>query len=200
MTHDANTPKGMPGNSDASPPVETTGDRAAHARNVEVVYREHYDQLIGVVRKYGHPFDRAEEIVQHAFLKVLAAASSSCIESARRIIFTAARNLAIDAWRQRDQRRNKDEMILRDAHTAEPHPSSEAECMAAEHSAILQKAIEELPEQRRLAARMITEEDLSKTAVAKQMNVSIATLTKWLLQENARLTRLLMASKKQGDK
>jgi DNA-directed RNA polymerase specialized sigma24 family protein len=125
-----------------------------HARNVESVYADDFVQLIYTARKYGHSTDRAKEIVNDAFVKMLEVEHPARIENLRAYIFKTVRNLALDRRRELKRRRDGEASLRRSTRTDDTHPSTEQE-YAADLLARLIEKLANLSPKRPRAARLL---------------------------------------------
>lgn len=140
----------------------------------------------------GHP--DAEDCAQEALARGLAHES----ERGPGFVFGIARNVALDHLRKRGRRRETpigaadSQSELGRAPSDELSP--EERSAAAERDARLAEALDQLPENQRVALRMFYLERMPYESIAKTMGVSMGTVATWLSRGKARLALQLRRS------
>lgn len=140
----------------------------------------------------SHP--DAEDCAQEALARSLTDSN----ERGAGFVFGIARNVALDHLRRRGRRRetfagapDSQSDLGRVASSA---PSPEEQSAQAQREARLLHALEELPENQRVALRMFYLEKMPYDAIARTMGVSMGTVATWLARGKARLATQLQRS------
>ncbi len=114
--------------------------------DIQSLFRRHGKDIERFLRRRGASSDMAEDITQETFLRVLTAAPAMPIGNDRAYLFGVARNLSVDiARRQRLFPTVADaEMVL--AALPDEAPSAERVAISRQELAILQAALDEVPQ------------------------------------------------------
>ncbi len=123
-----------------------------------------------------------EDLVQESLSRVLRARDNGAIHSARALLFTTARNLALDTVRR--------QQVVRFEPISEDMPSSALADAAdvvetvskQQELELLTKAIQSLPERCRQILTRRTAYGLSQKQIADQLGVSLSTIEKQMAQ------------------
>ena len=161
-------------------PETNSGDliAAVRAGDVEVferLYRLHYDGLVSYIAGYVGSGMVAEELYQDIFLAIWRMRKTwEPAGSVKSYLYRAARNKAIDYLRHRKvEARWAAEVRARDR---ELHAGPDAEVLYDELARVVELAIDELPERRRLIFTMSREHDLTYREIAEALDISIKTV------------------------
>lgn len=115
-----------------------------------------------------------DDVVQEAFFRVVKARENGSLRSARSFLFTTARNLAVDRFRE-----NRNEIVA-DIENLDAHSVIDAgrpDALTRErHLEILEAAIDSLPARCRMIIRMKKIEGLSYEEIASRMGISVRTV------------------------
>lgn len=143
-----------------------SSESAAHS--IERLFREHNDSLERLLRARLHSPQEAKEVAQEAYVQLLGLRDPSTVSYLRAFLFRTALNLATDRIRQRTSRQRIDELMpLQSEEARSPERASAAE----QELALLNRALEELPEACRQAFVLVHFEELSFDEAAKQLGL-----------------------------
>lgn len=136
------------------------------------VFMAHRSQLRWAALKIlGNP-ERAEDVVQDAYLKVSEAAAVLDIKQPLAYMFQMVRNLAIDHHRRASFEmhlfESDDDAVYLPSHTGIP----EALAISRQHLKLVAKAISELPERTRRAFELHRLEGQTHRAIAAELEIS----------------------------
>lgn len=143
---------------------------AASPRHTELqtLIRDHNSALVSYIYGWTHNRADAHDIAQEAYAR-LCKSTHLPVRHLRGLLFTTARNIAIDWQRKRRTRETySHEHVLR---LDELSPSPEHIWVAREDWAALQRAIENLPPKARKALRLVREQGVEYEVVAKRMGI-----------------------------
>jgi len=146
-------------------------DRSAFAE----IYDHFAPRLKGYLRRRGSDAGQAEELVQEVMLTVWRKAGLYDREQANvsTWIFTIARNRRIDALR-RERRPNFDPTDP--AFVPDSEPSPDDALAASQDSAMLRRAIEEIPDEQGTLLRLAFYEDKSHNTIAEELGLPLGTV------------------------
>ena len=141
------------------------------------LFSESHTSLLRYVRDLVRSPEKAEDIVQEAFLRTYEHRDQ--VATPRAYLFTAARNLAIDARRhermaQTDSVGDPDELGVVQPGTPE------SEVLADERARLLRAAVEHLPPQCRAVFALRVFHACSYQEIAERLGISIKTVEKHL--------------------
>ncbi len=136
----------------------------------------YYRELLNFLTRATGSRQRAEDVAQDAYLKVLSLqapegeAGGAPVRSPRALLYAAARNLLIDRHR-REQARPQLDMV--DIELAAPaHCEPERRLAARQQLALLERTIAALPTRCRQAFVLFKLEGLSQAEIAREMGIS----------------------------
>jgi len=140
-----------------------------------------------LARKLDSPEDAAE-LAQEAYVRLHRLEQPENLDNARAFLFQVASNLAVDQLRRRQlhfrfiksEKRMSDEGELPDPNAAGASP--EQILSARERLAAIQKAIDELPFKVKQAFLLHRQSGMPYSAIAEQMQVSVSSVEKYILQ------------------
>jgi RNA polymerase sigma factor (sigma-70 family) len=173
---------------------EDSGDRRAHAAFVSALYRDHWADLCGKLRRlYGAGPPEPQDLAQIAFVKLIEIGRREAITNAAGYLFRIAVNAGLDAKRRirRTRRFIDDELAhLEKDRVEEITPSNVYE--SRESLAHLAKALERLPEKQREVlirsrlkgetyAEIAAQTGWSAADISRQLNAALR-----VLQDDAR--------------
>jgi len=143
---------------------------------------EHRAQLQETAQKIVGTRDRAEEVTQAAYLKVIEIAAAIPIREPVGYCFQVVRNLAID-WRRR---KNLEAHLFADEVESESVPAAQGTpeqiVIDQQHLSIVHKALENLPERTRHAFSLYRLSGLTQRDIASRLGVS-ATLVNFMIRD-----------------
>jgi RNA polymerase sigma factor (sigma-70 family) len=131
----------------------------------------------------------AEDVIQDAYLRVLRYSTENVVENRERLLFSAARNLAVDNRRRRKAReKTVDEFSVL---AAEDWPAADEVVDAKQRLAHVEAAIASLPARCREVFLMHRIEGLSYSQIAARAQISVSAVEKHIaracLQIDAKL-------------
>lgn len=136
------------------------------------VFMAHRSQLRWAALKIlGNP-ERAEDVVQDAYLKVSEAAAVFHVKQPVAYLFQIVRNLAIDHHRRISFELNLFEGEDGGLHVPSPIGMPEATVIGRQHLKLVAKAISELPERTRRAFELHRLEGQTHRAIAAELAIS----------------------------
>lgn len=146
----------------------------------QTLYRRYGDEVRCWIRTtYRWSHEESEDLLQQAFVHLLAVAEPHKIENPRAFLYRTARNLAIDAKRRRNVQQDynealKTENVFCTENTWTPGGagSPEQTVMSREKLKLLQTIIRELPPKRRRAFLMNRVQQMDFAAIAKALGIS----------------------------
>ena len=148
------------------------------------LYRDYQPKLLKYARNIVDDSDRAEDIIQDAYLRFSAAMAGEWRDNPVAYLYRIVRNLALDYYR-RGQFENKlfaqsvDE--LADV-IPERRPNPEEQLIESNGLEKLQSAMNELPERTRLAMEMHRLEGYKLREIAEHLNISTS-MAQYLVKE-----------------
>jgi RNA polymerase sigma-70 factor (ECF subfamily) len=136
------------------------------------IFMAHRSRLRWAAMKIlGNP-ERAEDVVQDAYLKASEASTVLDIKQPLAYLFQMVRNLAIDHHRRASLEMNlfdgEDDALHVPSHTGIP----EAIAISRQHLALISRAISELPERTRRAFELHRIEGQTHRVIAAELNIS----------------------------
>lgn len=144
-------------------------------------FQEHYDDLLNFLTRRMSDRQRACDVAQETYLKLLKVEQQSVsVENERGFIFRVAGNLAIDTLR-RDQRQSASQTET-SLEAIDPTPQPEAALLAHERLAMLDEALQQLSPNARQALLLNRIEGLTQAQIAEQLGVSPSMVAKYIGQ------------------
>ena len=135
-----------------------------------------------------------DDVLQETYLRLLRCHARSPVHAARALLYTIARNLALDHLR-RQRRAPFVDLTYEQACQVESGQPSPAERTARkQESALLHAAITTLPERMREALRLRHVERLTTAAAAARLGVSVRTVEHQLAAARRRCAGMLLAA------
>ncbi|MCX2980066.1 sigma-70 family RNA polymerase sigma factor [Halieaceae bacterium IMCC14734] len=140
-----------------------------------------------LTRKLDNPSDAAE-IAQEAYLRIYRLQQPETLDNARAFLFQVASNLAVDHLRRRTLHYRflkSEEGQGEEAGSQDPNASGaspEKILAARERLALIYASIDELPLKCRQAFLLSRNSGLSYTAIARELDVSVSSVEKYILQ------------------
>lgn len=154
--------------------------RAGDVAAFETLFTVLYPSLCGFVESYVRSDAIAEDLVADLFRRLWERREHwAPTTSATSYLFGAARNRALDHLkRERVELRVRENpaLAVRPPGMGAPSPGPEAELAAAELDAAIERAIEALPERRRLAFTLRRRHHLSYAEIAEVMGIAVKTV------------------------
>lgn len=157
----------------------------SHPQGLEQLYRQERSWLVGWLRaKMGVNADRAADLTQDTFLRVLLGQSAQHIQQPRSYLSTIARGLAVDYFRRQDLERAYLEYLS--AHPPSLAPSPEDRAMVLETLVEIDKLLQGLGAKVRQAFLLSQLEGLGYAEIAATMGISVSSVKKYMVQAVAR--------------
>lgn len=158
------------------------------------------DALTGRLRRYVRPRvgskDDAEDVIQDAYLRVLRYSVDHGVEDMERLLFSAAKNLAVDSLRRRrtrDKTATNYAVLLGDARV---WPAPDEELYIQQRLNVVEAAVALLPERCREVFLLHRVDSLSYSQVAARCGISVSAVEKHI----ARACLLIDAAVNSEDK
>lgn len=140
------------------------GDAAA----IDALWRQHAGAATGYATRILGRVEEAEEVVNDAFMKVVAGRAKAD-RSFRSYLFTAVHRACLDVLRKRKVRRRLWPVI---SATYTPPPTPDLALDAAGEHAALERALAKLPVQHRSAVLLYYREELSSAEVGEVLGLT----------------------------
>jgi RNA polymerase sigma-70 factor (ECF subfamily) len=153
--------------------------RAGDESAFEALFTGYYTALCEFAQSYLHAPEASEELVQSIFLRIWEHRSEWQPEGIRAYLFAACRNGARDYQQhQRIVKRFEDRSSVEDLPAGHGNPPArpDEEVQAVELEAAFRKAVQELPERRRLVVVLRWEHHLSHAEIASVLGISVKTV------------------------
>jgi RNA polymerase sigma factor (sigma-70 family) len=140
------------------------------------------DELTGRLRRFvrGRVATRedAEDVIQEAYLRVLRYSAEHAVESQERLLFSAAKNLAIDSRRRRYVRtRTATDYAVLEA-TTQTWPDAHEVVYASQRLNKVERAVAQLPPRCREVFLIHRLDGLSYSQIAVQLGISVSAVEK----------------------
>lgn len=169
----------------------------AIARGDEQALASLYDRyrviLFSLVLRILHSRDDAEDVLQELFLQVWKRASDFDESRGRPFtwLVTLARSRAIDRLRSQGARDRAVAESARDAVAADEWVDAVDEAIRSEQSAVVRRALAELPEEQRRALLLAYFEGLTQTEIAARLGAPLGTIKTRMRSGMMKLRELL---------
>lgn len=150
-----------------------------------VIFGQYYDDLVRHMTVKLQSHDRAQDVAQETFLRVLAQDSSAPIDQPRAFIYKTALNLTIDLFRQR-QCRAEESLDAEGTHSALIVPAEQETVLAAkEQVRLLSEALMDLPPRCRHVFFLHRFKERSHAEIAAHLGISISMVEKHIMRATA---------------
>lgn len=158
------------------------GKKPAHLRlvedstvSIEALFREYYAGLCDFVLTYVESPETARDLVQDLFLDLWARHEDGRLPPVSSgYLYTAARNRALKHLRHQGIVRRWREWVA--SEPAKHAPAADEEILADSLAEAIEKAVAQLPEKRRQIFLLSREEELSYSAIAEVLGISVKTV------------------------
>lgn len=143
--------------------------------SILALYVAHRDQLVDYASKILDDRAHAEDVVQEAYLRLDAAATTRLLGEPLRYLYRIVRNLALDTRRglQRDRKRLVPDDGTTVADIREDRPSPEATAVARDELRVMSEAMAELPERTRIALELHRFGECTFKEIAAHLGISV---------------------------
>lgn len=157
--------------------------------SVDDMYKKHSNWLsIYIQRRLGCP-EATADLVQDTYLRLLAKTTLPSLQDSRRYLTHIAKGLVIDLYRKRNVETAYLELIANDPIALST--SAESQLLMIEALTEIDNLLQQLPEKVRQALLMRQLENMSYKQIAKQLNVSVSSVEKYIARA---LQRCLMVN------
>lgn len=148
------------------------------SRDLHDLYRDHHGWLNGWLRKRLGDRERAADIAQDTFLRLLVTRRLPELGEGRRYLAQIARNLVIDQWRRQ---RIEQAYLANLAALPEPEmPSLETRAMIIETLLQIDSMLDAMPAKVREAFLLSQFEGLTYPQIAERLQVSVSSVQKYM--------------------
>jgi RNA polymerase sigma-70 factor, ECF subfamily len=168
--------------------------RAGDETALGVIFRAFVLPLCIFAHRYVDSRDTAAELVQDVFYRIWRGRENWQVEeSLKAYLYRATRNRVLDFLKHQRLERRWAERSLREhsAETARPPAAQDEALEARELAAALERALEELPERRRLVFLLRWRDGLSHREIAGRLGVSVKTVENQLTRAISSLRQRL---------
>ncbi|MDN3378620.1 MULTISPECIES: sigma-70 family RNA polymerase sigma factor [unclassified Pseudoalteromonas] len=146
--------------------------------SVDDMYKKHSNWLsIYIQRRLGCP-EATADLVQDTYLRLLAKTTLPSLQDSRRYLTHIAKGLVIDLYRKRNVETAYLELIANDPIALST--SAESQLLMIEALTEIDNLLQQLPEKVRQALLMRQLENMSYKQIAKQLNVSVSSVEKYI--------------------
>lgn len=146
-------------------------------------FQEHYDDLLKFLTRRMNDRQRAADVAQDTYLKLLKVEQQALeVQNDRGFIFRVAGNLAIDTLRR--EQRLAANLVEAPEHgeAVDPAPAPEAVLLAKERLEVLDQALQQLSDNARQALLLNRLEGLTQAQIAVRLGVSESMVAKYIGQ------------------
>jgi RNA polymerase sigma-70 factor (ECF subfamily) len=142
--------------------------------DIQSLFLRHAGEITRFLRRRGHTAETAEDLTQDTFVRALTAAPRGDTNNPRAYLHRIARNLSVDLYRRERlvERADLPEEDLRGI--ADVSPGPETIVYDRQRLAIVERALQELPEQTRRAFELHRLGEMTITAVAAELGLSVS--------------------------
>ncbi len=145
-------------------------------------FQEHYDDLLKFLTRRMSDRQRAADVAQETYLKLLKVDQTVAVHNDRSFIFRVAGNLAIDTLRREQRLAANHSDGQEHAEAVDPAPAPEAVLLAKERLALLDDALQLLSANARQALLLNRIEGLTQAQIAVRLGVSESMVAKYIGQ------------------
>lgn len=152
----------------------------ANPHRVGLLYRDHRDWLFGWLRKTVQCPQRAEDVSQDTFVRLLARPDLQAPREPRALLATIARGLLVDQFRRNDlERAYLEELALA---PRDLHPSPEDQALILENLREIDRLLGQLSSKARAAFLYNRLDGLGHAEIAERLGVSPSRVRQYLAQ------------------
>lgn len=152
----------------------------SHQQLLGNLYREHRGWLIGWLRRSQDCPQRAEDLGQDTFVRLLSRSDLKTLQTPRALLRTIARGLLVDHFRRNALERAYLEELAREPEAEQP--DEQGRLMALETLREIDALLGELSPRARSAFLLSRLDGLGHAEIAKQLGVSVARVRQYLAQ------------------
>lgn len=166
--------------------------RSGDEEAFEALFHAFYDRLVEFVRLYAVVTSMAEDLVQNIFLDIWRRREDWYPRGAlKAYLYGAARNKALEHLRNRRTARHYSYLLKEEQFVSRDGPEADLRFTELEHA--VRRAIEELPERRRLVFKLSRQHDLTYAEIATLLGISVNTVENQMVHAIRFLRRRLSA-------
>ncbi|HTY50044.1 MAG TPA: RNA polymerase sigma factor [Steroidobacteraceae bacterium] len=166
-------------------------DQVSHRAYVTLLFNKHRIALQRYLCRMVPPEDAAE-LVQESYYRLLRHGEMVRIEAlARSFLFQTATNLARDHHRRRLSHRAAQHVQIDDCELPEEHQGPDEQLTGEQTYALLERALDELPQQTRNVFLLHRFGDRSYPQIAAAMNLSVRTVARKMADAVEHLSAVL---------
>ncbi|WP_434457701.1 RNA polymerase sigma factor [Stutzerimonas urumqiensis] len=157
-----------------------TAEGSSQRQWVETLYRDHHGWLLGWLRRKQPCPQRAEDLSQDAFVRLLGRERMNDLREPRALLLTIARGLLIDHFRRSDL-----EQAYLEALAQVPegeYPSTEEQALAIEALEQVERLLDGLSARARAAFLYNRLDGMSHAEIAERLGVSVPRVRQYLTQ------------------
>lgn len=167
----------------------------------ELLVRRYQDPLVNYIHLTIHDYHRAEDIAQETFLRVLKSAKRyEPTASFKSWLYTIATNLSRNEIRNRIRRNtyfledmvDENEDVYHSAFMADSRYQPDILYEKKERQQLIKKALNQLPENQRLALTLVTYQELTYEEIAEILNCSIGAVKSLIHRARQNMKKLLI--------
>lgn len=151
-------------------------------RNLEYAFIEHRARLIETAQRIVGTRDRAEEVLQSAYLRALDVSGHLTIEQPLNYCFQVVRHLAIDARRRATLESHLFTVEESGEHVVAPSESPEQGAISGQYLSLIEAALARLPDRTRRAFHWYRVEGVTQREIATRLGVS-PTLVNFMIRD-----------------
>ena len=155
---------------------------------LESLFADHGQALVRFITRIVRNTEDAEDIAQHAYLRLQKLSDEKDLENPRAYLFQIANNLAVDQLRRGKLHIDYvNQQLPAEGATATDddyacHQSPERVLAARQQLQAIHSAMDSLPLKCRQAFLLHRNRGLSYTEIAEEMNISVSSVEKYILQ------------------
>lgn len=180
----------------ANPNRQPTPDATGGPEAFEQLFRAYVNPLTRYVFSYVKSWEVAQDIVHDVFLQFwLRQQKDESVRDVGAYLYTLARNRALD-WRRHQavEARHRERYVASGAATADAAAPADAEqgMLSSEATALVQRAIDALPERQRAVLLLRCEREASYAEIAATLGIAAKTVDAHLQRAIGNLRKLLV--------
>lgn len=146
-------------------------------------FRDNYADLLRFLTRRTGDAGRAADVAQDTYMRLAALApANQDIENPRAFVYRVAGNLAIDTLRREGRIARNLTFLDEGLDVGDSTPSPEIRVLAREKLKLVEAALDELPENPRLALLYSRVEEISFAEIAARLGVSESMVAKYIAQ------------------
>lgn len=147
---------------------------------MDALYRDHHPWLLAWLRRTQSCPQRAEDLSQDAFVRLLNRDEAQAPREPRALLLTIARGLLIDSYRRNDL--DQAYLATLQAQPEGEYPSPEAQTLALEALRRIEAHLARLSSRARRAFLLSRLDGLTHAQIAEQLGVSVPRVRQYLAQ------------------